>query len=83
MLRNLFLVCVSAVFVRAASIGARAHGDILGQSDFQVNLRPPVENVQEIQEALDSLFKMESSKHAVDPCKLFQASLPPERVHAA
>ena len=45
-----------------SSIGSTAHGDIVGQSDFQINLRPPVETLQEIQEALAAVMRIESGK---------------------
>ena len=45
-----------------SSIASIAQGDIVGQSDFQVNLRPPVENLQEIKEALAAVMDIESSK---------------------
>ena len=60
-------VCV-ALFAQVASSRSSAYsaarGDIVGQADFQINLRPPVENAKEIQESLTALAGMEDSAQA-------------------
>ena len=35
------------------------YGDIAGHSDFELNLHPPEETTQDIQESLDALMKSE------------------------
>ena len=69
MFRIIFLVCsLSLNFFGAQAVepGAAAalRGDILGQADFEINLRPPEENAEDIKEALDSVAKLEIEKHA-------------------
>ena len=59
-----FFLNVHAADSLRSGILSASQGDIVGQSDFQVNLRPPVENAQEIQESLDALAKIEDSKQA-------------------
>ena len=43
------------------------YGDIVGHSDFEMNLRPPEESAKDIAESLDALMKAEdiSSKAAL------------------
>ena len=38
---------------------AAVYGDIVGHSDFELNLRPPEEKTQDTQAALDALMKTE------------------------
>ena len=69
MLRFLFVVfslCLHALGARAVVPGAAAalRGDVQGQSEFELNLRPPEQKAENILEALDSLSKLEIEKHA-------------------
>lgn len=41
---------------------AGLYGDIVGHSDFQLNLRPPEESTHDTEKALDAILKMEASK---------------------
>ena len=38
------------------------YGDIVGHSDFELNLRPPEEGANDIQESLDALMQSEDVK---------------------
>ena len=40
-------------------------GDIAGQSDFVLNLRPPEESTKDIEESLDATMKLEDVKSKV------------------
>ena len=61
-------VCIVLFNAQVASsrsgASSAAQGDIVGQSDFQINLRPPVENAKEIQESLNALVEMEDTAQA-------------------
>ena len=58
-----FILFVCAIrLADSVHSSAVSGGDVMGQSDFQINLRPPVENAEEIQEALGALQKSEAGK---------------------
>ena len=43
-------------------IKAGLYGDVVGHSDFQLDLRPPPEATQDVTEALDAIMKLENVK---------------------
>merc|ERR1719379_1939928 len=43
-------------------LGASPYGNLVGMSDFQLNLHPPEEHAQDVEEALDALAKVENAK---------------------
>merc|ERR1711862_741222 len=43
-------------------IKAGLYGDIVGHSDFQLNLRPPEENKHDTEKALDAIMKLEEDE---------------------
>merc|ERR1719263_2401307 len=45
-------------------LAAGLFGNLVGMSDFQLNLHPPEEHAQDVQEALDALLKVERVKIA-------------------
>merc|ERR1719352_917472 len=66
-LRVLVLLLSIAVGFTAAhelppGIKAGLYGDIVGHSDFQMNLRPPEENTHDTEKALDAILTLEESK---------------------
>ena len=46
----------------APGMTSALYGDVVGHSDFEVNLRPPEETSANIQESLDALAKSEDIK---------------------
>merc|ERR1719476_896822 len=50
--------------VNALPPGLKAglYGDVVGHSDFQLNLRPPEENVKDVEESLDAVMQQEEGK---------------------
>merc|ERR1711935_682110 len=61
----LFVSCVGASEVQAPpGLAAGLFGNLVGMSDFQLNLHPPEEHAQDVQEALDALLKVERIKMA-------------------
>ena len=51
--------------VRGGERGGRARGaEAVGHSDFQLNIQPPDETAQDMQESLDAVMQLESSKQA-------------------
>ena len=66
MLRSvcIHLICVFACSTPTAGaivpgMTSAMYGDIVGHSDFELNLRPPEEKTQDTQAALDALMKTE------------------------
>ena len=67
---RLFGMCFACVFAlameRAKSavpgMASALYGDIAGHSDFELNLRPPEDSVEQIRESLDALMKSEDNK---------------------
>ena len=65
----MFFACMLFVNLELAQsilpgIPSSLYGNIIGQSDFEVNLRPPEEHEQDIKQTLASLMNLESEKHA-------------------
>ena len=73
MMNPLFLLCstllvsfngLNAHEILPGMVAGRA-GDIAGQSDFVLNLRPPEESTKDIEESLDATMKLEDVKSKV------------------
>lgn len=63
-LSYLLSLCVFAHLMHGAAslvpgIKSGLYGDIVGNSDFELNLRPPEESLKDVEEALDALMKSE------------------------
>lgn len=67
---NMLLLCSLLVLGNGAQAppGTEAglFGNLVGLSDFQLNLHPPEENAQDVEEALDALMKVEKAKLAAE-----------------
>ena len=64
---SITLVCMALVLPVAKStvpgVVSAVYGDIVGHSDFEMNMQPPEESTKDIEESLDALMKAENIKN--------------------
>lgn len=58
----MFLLHVGGASAVPPGIVSALHGAAVGSGDFELNLQPPHQTSQDIQESLDSLMQIENSK---------------------